>query len=240
MGHPKVTLITPTGCRPSAFALCEKWIARQTFQNFNWIVVDDGELPTPTTMGQIVVRVEPLWRPGDNTQCRNLRAGIVECPFVRDILFFIEDDDWYAPAYLDVMLGALGDNDMIGIGRNAYYHMRRLYHKHGNTEHASLCATAIHRRVIPHLLAAMDTGKWAFDMHLWRQPQGLKRKVIFDELVLGMKGMPGRGGICPAHDAKAWSLWKPDPDLSWLRSYIGDDVNEYLPFLEKQPCTANE
>jgi hypothetical protein len=43
------TVITPTGDRPETFALCERYLYRQTLKPSKWIVVDDGI--KYTTMG---------------------------------------------------------------------------------------------------------------------------------------------------------------------------------------------
>ena len=94
-----LTLLTPTGRRQKQFELCEKWIARQTLQDFNWIVDDDCDPVTATTLGQRVIR----------TQCPhlgctlgwNVRRGLEEGPF--DRLLIIEDDCWYHPEYLATM-----------------------------------------------------------------------------------------------------------------------------------------
>ena len=36
-------VITPTGDRPEAFALCVKWMKSQDLSPHVWVVVDDGE-----------------------------------------------------------------------------------------------------------------------------------------------------------------------------------------------------
>ena len=68
-----ITLITPTGDRHEAFALCEKWIGRQSYiGQIQWVVVDDGHEPTETTLGQEVLRPEPV---EGYSLCRNLVLG---------------------------------------------------------------------------------------------------------------------------------------------------------------------
>jgi hypothetical protein len=57
-GHAgyRIVLVTPTGDRPEAFALCEKYVASQTVKPDVWIVVDDGEVPAVCTMKQHYIR----------------------------------------------------------------------------------------------------------------------------------------------------------------------------------------
>jgi hypothetical protein len=112
-----LALVTPTGDRPAGFALVERWMARQGYSGeVQWIVVDDGRVPTAVTAGQEYVRRE---RAGDTvrqTLCLNLRAAL---PLVRyEHLVVVEDDDWYPASYLDDIAGLLdGPYDMVGIGR---------------------------------------------------------------------------------------------------------------------------
>jgi hypothetical protein len=66
-----VTLLTVTGGRPEAWGLCKRWMAAQTVQPDRWIIVDDvGDVPEAT------IQVTPRWQPGQNTQARNLLAGL--------------------------------------------------------------------------------------------------------------------------------------------------------------------
>lgn len=70
-----LTVLTPTGSRPEAFALCEKWMARQTYKGaIQWICADDGDVPTRFTMGQKVIYRDA--KPGVVTLADNLLAAI--------------------------------------------------------------------------------------------------------------------------------------------------------------------
>ena len=77
-----LTLLTATGCRPEAWALCERWMARQTYAGtVRWVIVDDGPDEQPITFereGWVleVLRPTPRWRLGNNTQARNLSEGL--------------------------------------------------------------------------------------------------------------------------------------------------------------------
>src|SRR5688572_31728646 len=102
-----VTLITPTGNRHQAFALAEKYVARQTYKGpLQWLVIDDFPLkPTPCTMNQEYVQGPLQWKTGYNTQRYNFQAAI---PLIKgDYVLIWEDDDAYKPEYIEVMLGVL-------------------------------------------------------------------------------------------------------------------------------------
>ena len=96
-----LTLITPTGDRPDAFALCQQYMLAQDYPgDVRWIIVDDGVTATPVTFEREgwtvdVLRPEPMPR----SQARNLLAGMGHvAPGGR--VAIIEDDDIYAPEYL--------------------------------------------------------------------------------------------------------------------------------------------
>ena len=54
-----ITLITPTGDRPLAFALCQNWMRKQTVLPFQWVVVDDGKIPMKPYVPMEYVRRKP-------------------------------------------------------------------------------------------------------------------------------------------------------------------------------------
>lgn len=219
---PELTLITPTGLRPDAFRLCEEWIRRQTYSKpYQWIVVDDGQIPTHTTLGQTYIRRQPREA---HTLPDNLRAAI---PHVRgEKILFIEDDEWYHPEYLEKMAGWLQDADKVGAGFARYYWPRLArYREFPAHQHASLCRTGIRRSLLGDLAAACRVDDPSVDLRLWQKPG---QRHDLELLVVGMKQMPGRksGGGDPASG-------QADPDLKVLRKWIGEDARHYELFLPK-------
>ena len=92
-----------------------------------WIVVDDGPVPQAIEFARPeweleVVRPEPLWQPGENTQARNLQAGLDQVPDGAPLLI-IEDDDHYAPSWLRMADNALGRAELVGETRARYYNV---------------------------------------------------------------------------------------------------------------------
>ena len=225
-----VTLLTPTGGRPEAFSLCERWISRQTFAGeIQWLVADDCVEPTPCTMGQTVIRPKPFWQSGQNTQFRNMLALL---PLVKfDRILHIEDDDFYAPGYIETITIELDQAPLVGEIPTRYYNVRaRKWHPFGNDKHASLCQTAMRPEVIPALKSICEQKQW-IDMALWRAFPN--QRMYHGEQNVGIKGLPGRPGQVAAH--KSHSTLRRmvhDPQLGTLRSWIGDDAEAYRRFGE--------
>jgi len=201
-----------------------------------WIIVDDA---IPATTDQVKenfrdgweiqkVYPRPQWMQGQNTQGRNLSAGLkflterydlkqVECVFI------IEDDDYYRPTYLERMMANLGKYLAIGYTRTIYYIVvHRLYIVNMNTVHASLFQTAFTPELIPLMIGC---HKHRFiDAEFWRLATN---KFLFREndLAIGMKGMPGRAGIGAGHGRLMQMT--ADDKLNHLRKLIGDDAQYY-------------
>ncbi|TXH09240.1 MAG: glycosyltransferase family 2 protein [Hyphomicrobiaceae bacterium] len=241
----KLIAVTPTGARLEAFALCQTMMERQTQLPDSWIVVDDGAeiidawrfLHNGGKFRGIYHRPDQRWEPGKNTHVSNLRQAIAilktqPCEWIA----FIEDDDWYHPEYFERALEFLDANpDVLCLGEaNAkYYNLRtHQFRLMGGTDHASLCQTIVHHTYLPLLEAFLEQGSSFFDIPFWCEAKKLGHAFLFPESThcVGIKGLPGRGGIgCGHKPAKDWDI---DSDNLVLRSWIGDDVELYKPFLE--------
>lgn len=226
-----ITLLTATGCRPEAWAICEKLMLAQTYAGpVHWIIVDDGEQPQDITFHRKnwtieVVRPAPLWQRGDNTQARNLLAGLA---FVEDDaqLVIIEDDDYYAPDWLRFVDAAffLSDADLIGESFARYYNVQTgCARSLCNAGHASLCSTAMRGPAIQQFYKACRTGAQFIDLDLWN---ACDNKLLFYEAqVVGIKGLAGRDGIGMGHTSL---IGQPDQDGKILRQWLGKDAELYL------------
>src|ERR1017187_2413419 len=94
-----ISIITETGARPEAIALCLKYVQRQSYTGpLQWIVVDDGvtatEAPSLLREGWLVTYLRPESQPGQNTLARNLLMALPEVLYEKVLVF--EDDDWYS------------------------------------------------------------------------------------------------------------------------------------------------
>ena len=225
-----LTLLTATGARPQAFALLERMMARQTYDRpVRWIIVDDGEVPQPITFSRPgwvleVIRPTPYWKPGMNTQARNLLAGL-ERVFITDRLAIIEDDDRYSDDWLEVCDRHLEKATLVGETLARYYNVAtRQGRQLNNVAHSSLCSTAMRGRAIDAFRQACKVNQKFIDLDLWRKHRDAL--LFTGHRVVGIKGMPGRGGIGMGHNERFKG--QHDPDGRLLRQWIGDDADWYL------------
>lgn len=204
----KTVLITPTGERPEAFSKCVEHMSSQDYNgSVTWIIVDDGREPTNIPEGindwEIVhLRPEPFWEPGQNTQARNILAGL---EFVEndDRVIIIEDDDYYAPWWIRQCNIWLNSHDLVGEAPSLYRHLNGTEKKMNNTTHASLCSTGMKGSGVNTLRRVLQRTPKLIDVNLWRN-HGTKTKKIypFKGGVIGIKGYPGRPGIGVGHKLK--------------------------------------
>jgi len=120
-----------------------------------------------------------------------------------DLIAFIENDDWYAPDYLETMVAAwerFHRPELLGTNSTIYYHIQlKAYSRMDHNDRASMMNTFIK----PDL-----TFPWCVDLepytdlHLWKSPEVgkvLKNRIVFnpDKLVsIGIKH--GVGKTIPA------------------------------------------
>lgn len=227
----KFTVITCTGDRPEAFALCEKYVSRQTLQPVQWIVLDDGKVPTTCTKGQEYYYVPEFQ--GRGSLVKKLRHAIEVVGIRGDAVAFFEDDDWYAEDWLKQCSTHLQSCDIYGEGRALYYNVSgRWWFAHDNMAHASLCATSFRRGVIPALLDEARRSEVPFiDVALWNK-RVFSRRVDNpgqNRRTIGIKAMPGRLGYGSGHRESDPSA-QQDPGMQMLRKLIGADADAYAQF----------
>jgi len=218
------TLVTPTCDRPEAFALCQKWMARQTIPYHQWIVLDDGLNPAKCTMGQIHLCYTKTR--GKGSLANKLKLLLSDSSTITgDAIALIEDDDWYAPNYLELAASRFEDYDMIGEGHALYYNVRRRWwHLHTNDRHASLCQTLIRRSGLEAFAACLNDPDPFIDVRLWKTK--LRSKLYLPEIdrhsLVGIKGLYPGYGI--GHERPLPHL---DPQLSKLKKVIGSESGVY-------------
>ncbi|HGM6729573.1 TPA: glycosyltransferase family A protein [Stenotrophomonas maltophilia] len=225
-----LTLLTATGARPAAWALCERWMSRQDYAGpVRWIIVDDGPEPQPVTFRRdgwqlVLVRPSPHWAHGQNTQARNLLKGLAAVD-PAESLVIIEDDDHYAADWLTTVAAELQHAELVGEHRARYYNVQqRRGRQLVNTGHASLCSTAMRGSALQDFADACRSRPKFIDLELWRRAHD--RRLFGGHRVVGIKGLPGRGGIGMGHDAGFKG--EPDSTGALLRNWIGDDAEVYL------------
>lgn len=220
-----VTLITPTGDRPEAFTLCERWIKQQRYTGpVQWIVIDDGRTPTNVQYADKLIHLKPM--PG-HSLCRNLRAAV---PYISgEYVFVIEDDDYYGPDYLSTMVGRLQHADLVGEFGAKYYYIRESRYRHRLDEkHSSLCRTGMRNSVIPALLDCVNgTEHPSVDLRLWERWTGSAFSWVDESgdsrMCVGIKGVNGRpsNGWRVSHDSM------DDRNGQVLNKWISNDARYY-------------
>jgi len=228
-----LTLITPTGDRPLAFALCQNWIRKQTLQPNQWIVVDDGKVPLKPYVPMQYVRREPQPDDPKHTLVLNLKTAM---PLIKgDKIMIIEDDEYYAPEYLEEMACRLNQHEIVGIGRSRYYHLPSgNYSRLPNITQASFAEMAFRSSFLPEFKKFLNGGQY-IDIIIWRNIDKKRRFVFIDNgkpLYVGMKGMPGRHGIGGGHDKnhRIYRCHHCDESRKILNSWIPDKdaCNTYM------------
>lgn len=219
-----ITVITPTHDRPAAWPLAERWMARQTVQPDQWIVVDDGATPAPLTMGQQHVRRDGR-ETGGSSLAMNLLAAL---PHARgDVVLVIEDDDYYRPDHIAVCVERLQQHRAVGCTWLNYYNLQLRAWKRIRNSCAALCNTAMRRECLPLLghaaRGAMAQGIYHVDRLFWQLAGGAG--LHEQETVIGMKGLPGAAGIGIGHRPGAG--WNPDRGGRKLREWLGADAQAY-------------
>lgn len=224
-----ITAITPTGDRPLAFALCERWVSRQTKKPDQWIVVDDGRVPITPSVPMDYVRREPLPTDPKFTLCQNLIAALSKVK--GDRILILEDDEYYAPGYVEAMWRALDGYQLAGIMCSKYYHLPSgKYTQIGNKTHASLAETGFRESFLPQFRATLD-GDSYLDIRLWKSaPKGQSHLILDSQtpLYIGIKGLPGRAGIGLGHSISLYRASATDTTRSVLKAWAPNDWGVYM------------
>ncbi len=217
----KVTILTVTRDRQALFALHEQMLNNQTFQDFQWIVVDDGKEPVKPGRACKYIRREhePKKR---FTHRENLLAGLKE--WNGGIIIFMEDDDFYPPEYLaeTVKLGR-GCTGLFG-WKNASYYWPLEKHRLVN-QREDLCITAFsgcHYRHRDRLVDIVRSCKSNFvDIDLWHKfTDKTMREYPGEPAPVGIKGLSGNGFTGEHRKKFETSAHEHEP---WFRSQVGEE-----------------
>lgn len=209
-----VGVIVPTrNNRPEFLKQCRKYIARQTYPVKQVVVVD---YPQKTLPHDLAERYQYGF------------SQIIHC----DVVFLIEDDDWYRADYIERMVERWefhGKPDIYGISDSLYYHLfsQRFWH----SEHpgrASAYSTMIKANAVIDW-ARLDP-LW-MDIGIWEQLKGVAEQLPH-RIAVGIKhGIGDCGGV--GHYAGFYERRDPrgishDHDFAQLKEWIGDDLEFYL------------
>lgn len=221
-----ITILTPTGDRQEAFDICKKYVERQTVKPGQWLVIDDGNIRTEVPDWATYVRREK----SESDPKHTLPLQMLESfPYIdNDYIFIFEDDDWYAPNYIELMLPFLKEHELVGLGHTTYYHVKSGYRRHANMGHASFCHTCFNCSIIGPLREVCEKTKVpTIDLQIWKY--NLDRKILRfkKQPSLGIKGLPGRKGTY-LHNGCGYTK---DPNHKFLKDFIGEDYEIYARYL---------
>ncbi len=227
-----IYLLTPTGGRPEALAMLAGYLNAQTFEGpARWVVVDDCDPATPVPPVRAGIEVEVIrpawrWQPGMNTQAASMTAALQRVPAEATVAV-LEDDDAYLPGHLNSVLAALAQAELVGERVARYYNVatQRFRELPGHF-HASLASTAARGRALALLREVCAAGSRRIDMDLWQAFRG-PRALLETANVVGIKGMPGRGGIGVGHRD---TFGGPDPSGQVLAQWLGPAAEAYRGF----------
>jgi len=214
---PKIGIIVPDrGDRPKLLENCWRQIWAQTIKPTKVILVND---PAISADADITWR----YRKGYDA----LRGEEI------DIIFFMENDDWYAPNYLETMLAEWekqGRPDMMGTIYTIYYHIRLFAYF---TMHHHTRSSAMSTMIKPNLEIAWCSDNNPFtDLWLWQHLQVKKHLFKPDNhICMGMKHGDGLcGGNSHTDQLHRYTDGKgtPDPDKSFLKSVLDPEGFEFF------------
>ena len=236
-----ITAVTPTGDRPLAFELCKHWMEQQTVKPDQWIVVDDGKVPMRSSPMMNYVRRAPQPSDPEHTLNLNLRTAI---PHIKgEKIIIIEDDEYYAPKYIETLSKELDGHEVVGISRSKYYHLPTGGQAHhANTIHASLAQTSFRSSFLPALAHLTSHRiKHYIDICLWQKALAEQKGYLFvDEpsLYAGIKGLPGRPGIGIGHQESMYG-GRRDTARDTLKKWVPKDWQVYLDIVNGVLTTEN-
>lgn len=149
-----------------------------------------------------------------------------------DVIAFMENDDWYSPKYLEVMVEEwqkAGQPELFGIRHSIYYHLKlRKYFKNLHDQRSPAMSTLIKPRL---------TFQWPldhdpyFDQWIWmREEIGIKSKMTIDPIrpiCIGMKhGIGKLGG--QHHIDRLERYINDDPHMEFLQDHLDEESYKFF------------
>lgn len=234
-----ISLITPTGDRPESFALLVRWVNRfwKPTEVLEWVVVDDGVVPTDTSDATVpVVHIRPSRMAGPSV-ARNYLAGLRAAS--GDVLVYLEDDEWYHRDYLAVVVSTFLSEpvDMVGIAPWRAWYLRERRYRDPPLQgilSATTSRTSVRRGPAldchVEILKAERADK-AGETRLWGTGYLSRNVQERPYLCVSLKDVPGR----PKPERYNEEVGQvPDPDAMKLIQWIGaEDTNAYMDLMVK-------
>jgi hypothetical protein len=210
----KIGVLIPTrGDRPQMLDFAFRQLDRQTRKPDVIEIMDDA----PVGTGKDIT-----WR--YRIGCERILAKGV------DVVFLIEDDDYYDANYIKLMMDEwekANRPEIFGIGETSYYHLGlRSYYHQQHFERASAFSTMITPSGIMNMKWPKDDYSFT-DIEFWKQLKG-KTFIPFGTVALGIKGHKHGSLFGGIGHKDTWSGYRQkDPTLDWLRSHVDRDAFEF-------------
>lgn len=211
-----ITAITCTYQRPRAMELCRKYMARQTRQPDQWIILDG-----PDRMQKKVL------------DC--IERGEIK----GEVVVWFEDDDWVRADWLAWCHDQIAKGyECVGEGMAVYYNVsKRWWSECRNVRHAALCQTAVHRDLLEPVANVIKSYDWPFfDVRIWNvecNKHLFLPKTPAERRVVGIKGIKGDGGshgYSGEHRDVLPQGTHADPSMLQLHKWVGRDALNYSQF----------
>lgn len=224
----KVCGVTCTGARPELFALCKRWVMRQTVPVDHWIVAtDNGEviedLPPMAQHHHVTPALDAPtldWKPNSS-----LQQALALVPKDHAAVVF-EDDDWYGRTHVQVCMRGIADGHLVSYGARVVQFNVPLatwrMHKEPPPSEGRVC---IHPDGIERYAHSL------LNRPLWSGPTDGRHADITTAGIKGVGfGLPGRAGATIPHFQA--SHWAPDPGHKMMRRLLGEDALAYTALLD--------
>jgi len=209
---PKLSVVTPIRDRPKGFELCRLWMRRQTFQDYEWIVVDDGDEQTiPWNMVSKIKSQHPKFiyhripRTDDPCTFPENICRLIELSN-GEYWTLLEDDDWRGTEYLQGLVNEADKGfEYVVMWCCPTYHLwSRFYHD----THPNYCVEDLsppyrkrprflnlHALIRRDKLSILhDSAMRSVNISKWRKRQSKTKKAVsvstkFWEAVMGERGV---------------------------------------------------
>jgi hypothetical protein len=152
-----------------------------------------------------------------------------------DVVFFIEDDDYYSSEYVKTMLGvweAHNRPSIFGIGETIYYHLgTRKWNLQRHPDRASAFCTMVTADALRSYRWPSDFEPF-MDIHIWKN---IKGKAFIPEgiIAIGIKhGIGLSGGI--GHDRNRMKYDRDDAGMAWLGSNVSEESMGFYSKISEQ------
>jgi len=206
-------LIPDRGDRPHFTANCMALVGEQTLQPVKILHVNE---PPKTQAADITYR----YRVG-----YNILSNLTDV----DLIAFIENDDYYAPNYLETMAAhwiEQGRPELLGTCYSWYYHIGLL--KYTKLEHYTRSA-AMNTFIVPGLQIKWCADSEPYtDMHLWVNCPEIKKAIVNPEHIISLGIKHGVGKCGGGSHVDRLNKYKHDDGLmEWLFSNVADKFHSF-------------